>query len=256
MIKTKSKEEIERLKIGGQKLARILRLTAQEAKEGVSTDFLNDFAHKLILKEGGKSAFYNYTPIGARRPFPADICISINDEIVHGIPNENPKILKDGDVVGIDAGLTYDGLITDHAVTIAIGQVSKESANLISRTREALLAGIKQAVIGNRVGDIGSAIEKVAKSANLTVIEGLSGHGVGYHVHEPPFVSNSGKSGTGELLVEGMVIAIEPMFSLGSSKIKIAKDGYTYLTSDGSLSAQFEHTVAITKDGPIILTKE
>ncbi len=256
MIKPKSQKEIEKLQKGGQKLAKILRLTSEQVKPGISTDFLNDFAHNLIIEEGGRSPFFGYTPYGAKRPFPADICISINDEIVHGIPNEEPKILKEGDIVGIDAGLLYDGLITDHAITVPVGEISKEAKNLLSRTKEALQAGIKQAVIGNKVGDISNAIEKVANAADLTVIEGLTGHGVGYSLHEDPYVPNSGHSGTGEVLVEGMVIAIEPMFSTGSSKIKVAKDGYTYLTKDGSLSAQFEHTIAITKNGPLVLTKE
>ena len=256
MIKPKTLAEIDRLRIGGQKLAKILRLTAQQVKPGVDTNFLNSFAHDLIMKEGGKSPFLGYTPYGAKRPFPADICISVNEEIVHGIPNEDPRTLQEGDIVGLDAGLLYDGLITGHAITVPVGEISKEARNLLSRTKEALQAGIKQAVIGNKVGDIGSAIEKVADSADLSVIDGLTGHGVGYSVHEEPYVPNYGHAGTGETLIEGMVIAIEPMFSTGSPQIKVAKDGYTYLTKDGSLSAQFEHTVAITKDGPLVLTKE
>ncbi len=256
MIKAKTPAEIEKLRIGGQKLAKILRLTAEQVKSGVDTKFLNDFAHDLIIKEGGKSPFLGYTPYAAKRPFPADICISINDEIVHGIPNEDPKILKEGDVVGLDAGFLYDGLITDHAITVPVGEISKEARNLLSRTKEALQAGIKEAVIGRKVGDISHAIERVANAADLSVIEGLTGHGVGYSLHEEPYVPNEGHAGTGETLIEGMVIAIEPMFSTGSPKIKVAKDGYTYLTKDGSLAAQFEHTIAITKDGPLVLTKE
>ena len=164
--------------------------------------------------------------------------------------------MQEGDIVGLDAGLLYEGLITDHAITVPVGEISKEARNLLSRTKEALQAGIKQAIIGNKVGDISHAIERVADSADLSVIEGLTGHGVGYALHEDPYVPNSGHSGTGETLIEGMVIAIEPMFSIGSPQIKVAKDGYTYLTKDGSLSAQFEHTIAITKDGPLVLTKE
>jgi len=255
-MKVKSKEEIQKLKIGGQKLARILRLTAEQVKPGIATDFLNDFAKDLMKKEGVRSAFLGYTPYGAKRPFPAEICISVNDEIVHGIPNEEPKILKDGDIVGLDAGIIYENLITDHAVTVPVGEITKEVRNLLSRTKEALQAGIKKAVIGNKVGDISQAIQKVADSADLSVIEGLTGHGVGYSVHEEPYVPNSGHAGTGPDLVEGMVIAIEPMFSLGLPQIKIAKDGYTYLTKDGSLSAQFEHTIAITENGPLVLTSE
>lgn len=256
MIKAKTQEEIERLRIGGQKLARILRMTAEQVKPGVDTEFLNDFAHKLIIKEGGKSPFLGYTPYGAKRPFPADICISINEEIVHGIPNEDPRILQEGDIVGLDAGLLYDGMITDHAVTVPVGKITKEALNLLSRTKEALQAGIKEALVGNKVGDISHAIENVANSANLAIIEGLTGHGVGYSLHEEPYVPNEGNAGMGETLIEGMVIAIEPMFSTGSPKIKLAKDGYTYLTKDRSLSAQFEHTIVITKKGPLVLTKE
>lgn len=255
MIKLKTKEEIEKLKIGGQKLAKILALTAKEVKPGVTTKFLNDFAHKLILEEKAKPAFLNFKPDGAKRPFPASICISINDEIVHGIPNENPKEIKEGDVVGLDAGLIYEGLFTDHAITMCVGETTKEIKNLLARTKEALNAGIKMARIGNTIGDIGDAIQKVAEKSGLSIIEGLSGHGVGYTVHEEPYVPNYGKKGTGERLEEGMVLAIEPMFSLGSSKIILDKDGYTYKTKDGSISAQFEHTIAITKNGPIILTQ-
>lgn len=255
MIKLKTKEEIEKLKTGGQILAKILQELKQDLKPGVSSFFLNEKGHRLMKEAGGKPSFLGYTPTGANRPYPGAICLSINDEIVHGIPNETEKILKDGDVVTLDAGLIYEGLFTDHAITIVLGEVDKKIRELISRTEEALYAGIKQARVGNRIGDIGSAISKVAESANLSVIESLTGHGVGYGVHEDPYIPNYGRAGEGELIKEGLVIAIEPMFSIGTDEIKIASDGYTYLTADGSISAQFEHTVAVTSDGPIILTK-
>jgi methionyl aminopeptidase len=197
----------------------------------------------------------NYTPLGSKKPFPACVCVSVNDEIVHGIPNENPKIFKNGDIVTFDAGLIHKGLYVDHAITYPIGEISREAKKLLAVTREALMAGIKEVRIGNRIGDISSKIERHADKAGFAVVEGLAGHGVGYSIHEDPFVPNEGRKGKGELIEEGLVIAIEPMFSLGSSKIKLGKDGYTFLTADGSLSAQFEHTVAVTKDGPIILTK-
>jgi methionyl aminopeptidase len=255
MIKLKTEEEIEKLKIGGQKLAKILQELKKDVVPGASSYDLNKKGELLMHDEGGKPSFLGYTPTGASRPYPGAICVSINDEIVHGIPNEQEKIIKEGDIVTLDAGLIYDGLYTDHAITIIVGEVSKEIRELVSRTEEALYAGIKQARVGNRIGDIGAAILKVAESANLSVVESLTGHGVGYGVHEDPYVPNYGRSGEGDLIEEGLVIAIEPMFSLGSDEIKVASDGYTYLTEDGSLSAQFEHTVAITKDGPVILTK-
>lgn len=255
MIKLKTKEEIEKLKIGGRKLAGLLQELAKDVKPGASCFDLNEKGHKMITEMGGVPSFLGYTPNGANRPYPAAICISINDEIVHGIPNEEEKIIKDGDLVTLDAGLIYDGLFTDHAITLMVGEMPKETIELVSRTKEALYAGIKEAKIGNRIGDIGAAILKVAESANLSIVEGLTGHGVGYGVHEDPYVANYGRKGEGALIEEGLVIAIEPMFSLGSDEIKIAKDGYTYLTEDGSLSAQFEHTIAVTAEGPIIVTK-
>jgi methionyl aminopeptidase len=255
MINLKTKEQIETLKVGGQKLAKVINETAKHIKPGVSTDELNKIADKLIKESGGKPSFLNYTPIGANRPYPASICISINEEIVHGIPNEDPKILKEGDVITLDAGMIYEDLYTDHAITYTVGEVSKEIRNLLSRTKEALDAGIKQCVVGNRIGDISAAIEKVAKSSKLNIVEGLTGHGVGFGVHEDPFVPNEGNSGEGEIIEPGLVIAIEPMFALGSPKIVAMKDGYTYKTQDDSISAQFEHTVAITESGPIVLTK-
>lgn len=256
MIKLKTAEEIEKLREGGRKLAFVLEETARQVKPGVTTAELNDFAHKLMINEGGTPSFLNYTPGGAHRPYPASLCVCINDQIVHGIPNENPIEIKDGDLVTVDAGLIYEGLYTDSAITVAVGEISKEARELLTRTQEALNAGIKKCYPGNRIGDISNAIEKVAQRSGLAIMENLTGHGVGYGVHEDPYVPNDGDSGTGEVLEEGLVIAIEPMFSLGSSKIVLDKDGYTYKTSDGSLSAQFEHTVAITKDGPVVLTKK
>ena len=255
MITIKTEEDIEKLREGGKRLAKVVIETAKHIAPGVSTDELNKIAHDLMLEYGGKPSFLNYRPYGADRPFPAAICICLNDEIVHGIPNENPKILKEGDVVTLDAGLIYEGLFTDHAVTYTVGQVSKDTKKLLDVTREALASGIKMARAGNKIGDISSAIAARAQKAGLSVVKGLAGHGVGYGVHEDPYVPNEGRAGTGELLKPGMVLAIEPMFSTGSANIKLAKDGYTYKTVDGSLSAQFEHTVLITDGEPEILTK-
>lgn len=255
MIKVKTAEEIDKLKKGGQKLAHILNILSQDVVVGASSFDLDKKCAELMKKEGGRPSFLGYTPYGAHRPYPASLCLSINHEIVHGIPNETEKIIQEGDIVTLDAGLIYEELYTDHAITLIVGSSDKRSKELVERTREALYAGIKQARVGNTTGDIGNAIEKVAESANLAVMEGLTGHGVGYGVHEDPYIPNYGQKGKGDKLIEGMVVAIEPMFSLGTDEIKVEKDGYTYSTADGSLSAQFEHTVAITSDGPIILTK-
>lgn len=255
MIKLKSEKEIEILKEAGARLAKIMRESEFLAKPGVTTDQVEDYFLDEIKKLGDKPAFLNYTPYGAKRPFPACVCVSINDEIVHGIPNENPKTLKEGDIVTFDAGLIHKGMYVDHATTFAVGEISKEARKLMNVTKDALMAGIKEAKVGNHIGDIGAKIEQIAIKNKLSIVEGLSGHGVGYDIHEDPYVPNEGDKGTGELIEEGLVIAIEPMFSTGSSRITLGKDGYTYLTADGSLSAQFEHTIVVTKDGPLILTK-
>lgn len=255
MITIKTQEEIEIMKEGGKRHAFILREIAKKAKAGVSTQHLEDYARELIKEGGDIPAFLNYTPRGAKRPYPAALNISINDEIVHGIPNEDPKILKDGDIVSIDLGIIHSGLITDSALTVSVGEVSDEERKMILHCEEALMLGIKKAKGGARVGDISYAIESFARQFDYGIPEGLAGHGVGYKVHEDPFVPNEGRKGTGEVLKPGMVIAIEPMLTLGSSMITLASDGYTYKTSDGSKAAHFEHTIAITDGDPIILTK-
>lgn len=255
MVNIKSKEEIEIMKEGGRRHAFILGEVAKKVVAGVSTQHLEDYARELIKEDGDTASFLNYTPKGARRPYPSALCVSINDEIVHGIPNEDPRILEEGDIVTIDLGLTHQGLITDSALTVAVGEVSEQERKLILHTEEALYLGIKAARGGARTGDIGYAIESFARPLGYGISQGLSGHGVGYKVHEEPFVPNEGKPHKGELLRPGMVIAIEPMLTLGSSKIKLAEDGYTYKTTDGSKAAHFEHTIAITDGEPIILTK-
>lgn len=256
MIRLKTKEEIQILKEGGSILAKIVADLAKEVKPGVSSKDLDNMAREAIFENGGKPAFLNYRPSGSARPFPATLCFCINDEIVHGVPNEYPKIIKEGDLVTLDMGMIYKGLYTDHAVTVAVGKISKEAGFLMDKTREALGLAIKQCVVGNTVGDIGATIQKVADDAGLYVMDSLTGHGVGYAVHEDPYVPNVGRKGEGEELKPGLVIAIEPMFSLGTHEIKLAEDDWTYKTADGSLSAQFEHTIAITEQGPIVLTKK
>ncbi|NQV87983.1 MAG: type I methionyl aminopeptidase [Parcubacteria group bacterium] len=254
-ITIKTKEEIEVLREGGKRLAKILKVVSRVVAPGVSTKELDDLARKLTTEKGDTPAFLNYQPWGAKRPYPASLCVSINDEVVHGIPNEEPKILKNGDIISLDMGIIHGGLIVDSAVTVGVGKIDKEAKKLLKVTKEALDVGIKAAIGGATVGDIGFAIEKFVEPFGYGHAEGLSGHGVGYKVHEDPFVPNQGKQGEGEILKPGLVIAIEPMLNEGTGKVVLAKDGYTYHTSDGRRSAHFEHTIVITESKANILTK-
>lgn len=254
MISIKTKEEIETLKEGGKILFNILHSLKKEVLVGKTTLDLETSARKKIADNGATPAFLNYKPKGARRPFPAALCVSVNDEVVHGIPNENVKIFKEGDVVTIDTGICYKGMYTDSAITVVCGKKSEIQKKLIKATEEALHAGIKSAQVGNTTGDIGHAIEQIAKKYKFFVAESLGGHGVGYSQHEDPFVPNFGARGEGPVLKPGMVIAIEPIFNIGTSRIKLLKDGYTFVTTDGSVSAHFEHTIVISDKGPLIIT--
>ncbi len=255
MIKYKTDEEIEIMKVGGAIHARILKELAKRVKPGVKTDELNTYAEQLIDEAGCTASFLGYQPMDAKYPYPAALCVSINEEIVHGIPNEGGRILFEGDIVTLDLGLTYQGLITDSAITVPVGKISKEASLLIQATRESLDRAIKAVKVNGHIGDIGDAVMQTAIKNKLGIIEGLSGHGVGYSVHEEPFVPNKAKRGEGPKILPGLVIAIEPMLSLGSRDIKKLSDGYTYITRDKSLSAHFEHTIAVTKQGVIVLTK-
>lgn len=255
MVSIKSPKDIESLREGGKRLAFILYELAKATHPGVSARGLNDLANKLVREGGDKPAFLGYKPRGAKRPYPSSLCVSVNDEIVHGISNEEEKFLKEGDIVSLDMGLNHKGLITDSAITVAVGKIDKISQKLINATREALALGIKAVCGGGHIGDIGFAIENFAKTTGFSITDGLAGHGVGYKVHEDPFVPNFGKKGDGLELKPGMVLAIEPMLNVGTSQIILAKDGYTYKTADGARSAHFEHTVLITEKWPEILTK-
>ena len=255
MVNIKTQEEIAILREGGRRHAFILAQVAKKVVPGVSTNDLENYAKKLIKEGGDTGAFLNYTPKGAKRPYPAALCVSVNDQIVHGIPNENSLILQEGDIVSLDLGLTHQGLITDSAITVGVGKISQKDKKLIEHCKEALWLGIKSAIGGNYVGDIGYAIESFIRPLGYGICQGLAGHGVGYKVHEDPFVPNEGRRGGGEKLLPGMVIAIEPMITLGTGKIVLDKDGYTYKTADGSKASHFEHTIAITDSKPIILTK-
>lgn len=253
-IVLKTVEEIAILHEGGKRHAQILSDLASLVKPGVSTFILEEEALSMIRAMGDKPAFLGYKPEGSKRPYPAALCVSINDEIVHGIPNEVERLLEEGDIVSIDLGLVHRGLITDAAITVPVGAIDDESRELLKVTKFALEKGIEAAKPGNTVGDIGYAINLVVQKSRFALAENLAGHGVGHKVHEEPFVPNVGKRGKGEKLVAGMVIAIEPMVNVGTGSIKLASDGYTYKTRDGSRSAHFEHTVAITEKGHIILT--
>lgn len=255
MISIKSKEEIAILREGGKRHAHILAELIKIVSPGLDVVELENRARDLIKEGGDTSAFLGYKPYGAKRPYPATLCVSINDEVVHGIPNENKKILKEGDIVSIDLGLVHKGLITDSAVTVPVGKISPELDKLLKVTEQALNAGIKAVKDGCRTGDIGEAISRFAYANNYGLVEELSGHGVGYSVHEDPYIPNYGFKGQGDVLKSGMVIAIEPMFNLGTKNIYLDKDGYTFKTRDGKPSAHFEHTIVVTKSGAEILTK-
>ncbi len=248
----KTKEQIDILRQGGKRLAEVVHKVSQKALPGVTTDELDTYAYELIVSMGDKPAFLNYKPEGAPYAFPKTLCISVNDEVVHGIPGE--KVLKNGDIVSIDCGINHGGLFTDHAVTVVVGETTKESYRLIEAATLSLEAGIEAIVPGARIGDISSAIEKVIKPYKFGIIKELAGHGVGVKIHEDPYIPNYGKAGTGLVLKPGMVIAIEPMINIGKQSITIARDGWTIKTKDRSRSAHMEHTVLITETGAEILT--
>ena len=248
MITLKSKREIELLKEAGH----IVYLTHQylrpHIKAGIKTKELDSLAEKFIRSKGATPSFKGY------EGFPSTLCISINDEVVHGFPSE--RVLKEGDIISIDIGACYKGYHGDSAWTYTVGEVSDDAKYLLEHTEKALYEGIKQAKVGNRIGDISYAVEKYATEHNLGVVKELVGHGVGTSVHESPDVPNYGTKGTGPKIRDGMVIAIEPMLTLGSPDIYIEDNDWTVKTEDSSLSAHFEHTIAITNEGVIILTGE
>lgn len=251
----KTKEEIDILREGGKRLGTILAMVATHVRPGVTALELDAVAQNEIKKLGDSAAFLGYKPAGHRIAFPAALCVSVNSEVVHGIPKEN-TVLKEGDIVSIDLGLKHGGLFTDHAITVPVGAISKDKEKLLRTTRESMYEGIAAIVPGARVGDIGHAVQSYAeKHGNYGIVRDLAGHGVGRAIHEDPFVPNYGKRGTGEKLFPGMVIAIEPMLTLGSEHLIEGRDGYTLKTEDNSAAAHFEHTVLITETGYEILTE-
>ena len=246
MIIRKSQAEIEKMARAGVVVWECLVLLGDKAKPGVTTGELDRLAEEFIRSKGGEPTFKGY------RGFPASICTSPNDIVVHGIPGR--LRLREGDILGIDVGVTMDGYIADAAATYPIGDVSEEAGELLRVTEEALWKGIAQCQIGNRVGDISHAVQTHAETHGFSVVQSMVGHGVGREMHEDPQVPNFGPAGQGPELREGMVLALEPMVNVGGFEVEVGEDSWAVRTKDGSLSAHFEHTVAITKDGPRALT--
>lgn len=253
MITKKTSEDIEILREGGKILASILNELEKLVVPGATSLDIDDRAMELIEEYGVEPMILGYHAPFASRPYPAATCVSINDVVVHGIPNEHPQSIEDGDVVSIDLVIGHRGLIVDSARTVGAGSISKEAQALIDVTKKALTAGIDAAKPGNHVKDIGAAIEKVV-GKKFGIIETFCGHGVGYSLHEEPIVPNFVMKGKSPLLEAGMVLAIEPMITAGDIDVEVLEDGYTAVTTDGSLSAHMEHTVLITEHGPEILT--
>ena len=223
-----------------------LRLLRSSVVPGITTKELDEIAYQEITRRGGKPTFKGY------RGFPASICASVNEEIVHGIPAKKP--LREGDIIKMDVGATIDGFIGDAAISVPVGEVSEDAQRLIDDTRQSLMEGIKAARPGNRVGDIGAAVQAYGEERGYGVVREYVGHGVGRFLHEDPQVPNYGQPGRGPLLRAGMCIAIEPMLNFGGWQTRILEDQWTVVTADGTLSAHFEHTIAIDEDGPVILT--
>lgn len=247
MISIKTPEEIQTIAEGGKILAAALKELERMVKPGITTRELDKAAEAFILSKGAKPAFKGYDG------FPFSLCVSVNENIVHGLPSE--YALKDGDLLKLDLGVLFKGFNTDSAITVAVGSVSYEAKRLLHVTKKSLRLGIKKAKMGNTIGDIGNTIQRFVEDQGFGVVRDLCGHGIGKNLHEDPKVPNFGKRQGGEKLVEGMVICIEPMVTMGDYNIKNSKDGYGYATVDNSLSAHFEHTIAITRSGPKILTE-
>ncbi|MCI0606041.1 type I methionyl aminopeptidase [bacterium] len=247
MVHIKSLEEVEKIRKASLIVARTLQSLAQCVQEGISTLELDSVAESEILKAGARPAFKGY------RGFPRTLCVSINEEIVHGIPSK--RKLKDGDIVSLDLGAIWDGFYGDAARTFAVGRIAKEAQNLIDVTKESLRIAIDQARQGNRIGDIGFAVQKFVEGYGYSVVREFVGHGIGRNLHEDPQIPNYGKPGQGPRIKAGMVFAIEPMVCQGGPEVEILADNWTAITRDRSLAAHFEHTIAITENGPVVLSE-
>ena len=251
----KTQEEISILREGGRRLAKHLQVLKEMVKPDLPVRALEIKALEMIEKDGDTPAFLGYRPGKSEKPYPSALCVSVNDCLVHGPASENEGVIHNGDIVSLDFGIRHKGLFTDAAVTTIAGEASEKDARFVRGTYEALEAGIAAATLGNTTGDIGYAVEKIAKKYGFGFPRNLSGHGVGARVHEEPHVPNFGSPGTGVKLMEGLVIAIEPMFALGGGEVFLDSDGHSYRTKDGSRAAHAEHTIIVTKAGPEILTK-
>ena len=247
MIEIKTSGEIKQMREACRIAAGALQAAGEAVKPGVSTAAVNRVAHDYIVRHGAIPTFLGYNG------FPAASCISITDEVIHGIPNKS-RIIQPGDIVSIDVGATFKGYVGDNAATFAAGDISPEAQRLCDATRESLYEGIKMAVAGGRIGDIGSTIQRYCEERGFSVVREYTGHGVGKVMHEDPSVPNYGTPGRGVRLLPGMTLAIEPMINMGGAAIKQLSDGWTVKTRDGKYSAHFEHTIAITSNGPVILT--
>lgn len=253
-IQLKSKQDLEIMRSAGMIVYEVLQELATIVKPGITTFDVDQKAKELTAKHGAQPAFLGYpAPTKGIQDFPGVICASVNEEIVHGIPNK--KELKEGDILSIDYGCVYQGFFGDSAITVAVGKISAEDQKLLDVTKQSLEDAISQCFVGNRIGDISEAVQKRCESNGFGVIRDFVGHGIGRNMHEPPAVPNFGKAGEGRLLKEGMVIAIEPMVSIGSYRVKVLEDGWTAITSDYSKACHFEHTIAITAKGPWVLTR-
>jgi methionyl aminopeptidase len=249
VIVRKSAAEIDIMREAGRVSARALRLVGEAVRPGVTTEELDQLAEEAIRAEGGVPAFKGY------HGFPKTLCTSPNDQVVHGIPSRTVK-LTEGDILSVDVGAIVDGYYGDNAATYGVGRVSDEAQRLMDATRASLEAGVLECVVGHRLFDVGAAVQEVAEGAGFSVVREYVGHGIGRAMHEDPNVPNFGKRGTGPELLEGTVLAIEPMVNAGGAPVRQLDDGWTVITQDGSLSAHFEHTVAVTNEGPLVLTRE
>lgn len=247
MVVLKHADEIEKARASNRIVAEVLSVLREKVKPGLTTRELDKIAESITEKRGAKPAFKGY------RGYPFSLCTSVNDEVVHGMPSN--RVLIEGDIIGLDFGVYYQGLYGDSAVTIPVGKVDDQAARLMQVTEQSLYMAINQACTGNRLGDISAAVQETAESSGYSVVRDFVGHGIGKSLHEDPQIPNFGKKGRGIELKRGMILAIEPMINAGNYKVKILPDGWTVVTADGSLSAHFEHSVAITDSGPEILSK-
>lgn len=247
MVILKLPEEIEKARASNHIVAEVLNKLRDKVKPGISTSELDKFAEEVTRKRGAKPAFKGY------RGYPYSLCTSINEEVVHGMPSE--RLLKEGDIIGLDFGVYYKGFYGDAAITLPVGKISLDAQKLINVTERSLYTGIEQIKVGKRLGDISAAVQMTVEEAGFSIVRDFVGHGIGRNLHEDPQIPNYGKKGRGIELKSGMIFAIEPMVNQGDYKVKILPDGWTVVTEDGKLSAHFEHSVVITDNGPDILSK-